>query len=104
MNTPQTCEDRGYSCCEGPAADAPEGCIVHSQAPRSDDAPKSYKVGVKTPGDRDWSYNGMRFQTLAEASAYGANLAGRWFAVSDWEVHPSDDAPNTDGEGKLAVF
>lgn len=60
---------------------------------------KSYKVGVKTPGDRDWSYNALRFQTLAEASAYGADLAGRWFAVSDWEVHPSEDAPNTDGTG-----
>lgn len=57
-------------------------------------APASYKVGVKTPGDRDWAYNGMRFPTAEEAESYGKDLAWRWTAVQSYEVHPSEDAPN----------
>jgi len=56
--------------------------------------PASYKVGVMTAGDRTWSYNGLRFASATEAEAYGANLAMRWTAVRDFEVHPSDEAPN----------
>lgn len=26
---PETCEDRSYRCCEGPAELAPQGCIAH---------------------------------------------------------------------------
>jgi hypothetical protein len=64
-------------------------------------APKSYKVGVKTPGDRDWVTNAMRFHTVVEAERYGADLFARWTAVKEYTVLPSDDAPNTDGEGRL---
>jgi hypothetical protein len=55
--------------------------------------PKSFKVGVKTPGDRNWGYNALRFPTAEQAEAYGHDLAMRWLAVTDYEVHPSDDEP-----------
>jgi hypothetical protein len=54
----------------------------------------SYKVGVKTPGDRDWVYNALRFPTVDTAEEYGKDLAWRWTAVQSYEVHPSEDAPN----------
>ena len=57
-------------------------------------APRSYKVGVKTAGDSDWNYNGLRFTVRADADEYGANLAMRWTAVRDYEVHASDEEPN----------
>ena len=56
--------------------------------------PKSYKVGVKTSGDKDWCCNGLRFKTEEEASTYGSDLACRWMAVWAWQVLPSDDEPN----------
>lgn len=54
----------------------------------------SFKVGVKTPGDRDWNSNGLRFPTRESADAYGANLAMRWTAVTDWTVLESDEEVN----------
>lgn len=56
-------------------------------------APASYKVGVKTSGDRDWAYNALRFATREQAERYGADLAWRWTAVREYAVHPSNDAP-----------
>lgn len=60
------------------------------------DNPKSFKVGVKTAGDRDWCCNGLRFKTEAEAKAWGDDLACRWTAVRETAVLPSDDEPNRD--------
>ncbi len=57
-------------------------------------APRSFKAGVKTPGDRDWVSNGLRFRTQGAAEAYAIDLASRWTAVSDWTVLPSDEEPN----------
>jgi len=57
-------------------------------------APRSWKVGVKTPGDRDWCYNGLRFGSEADAAAWGAGLFMRWTAVTEMEVHESDEEPN----------
>jgi len=57
-------------------------------------APRSYKVGVKTAGDKNWAYNALRFKTEAEAAAYGADLFMRWTAVTEMEVHESDEEPN----------
>jgi len=54
--------------------------------------PKSYKVGVLTPGDRELVFNGLRFATRAAAERYGQDLAGRWFAIRHWEVVASTDA------------
>jgi hypothetical protein len=54
----------------------------------------SFKVGVKTPGDRNWNSNGLRFATSEAAESYAVDLALRWTAVSDWTVLPSDDEPN----------
>ena len=51
----------------------------------------SYKVGVKTLGDSQWGYNMLRFRTREQAESYGQDLANRWFAVSEWTVHESDD-------------
>ena len=55
--------------------------------------PRSYKVGCKTSGDRNWAYNALRFATEAEAAAYGADLFSRGLALREYEVHPSDDEP-----------
>ena len=54
---------------------------------------RSWKVGVKTPGDREWIYNGLRFASRPAAETYGRNLASRWSAIKAWEVQPSADAP-----------
>jgi hypothetical protein len=43
----------------------------------------SFKVGVKTDGDRDWVFNALRFRTDSEAGHYGADLACRWTAVRE---------------------
>lgn len=67
-----------------------------------DAAARSYKVGVKTPSDTDWVYNALRFRTEEEARRYGADLYARWTAVKEYEVHTSDDEPNTDGDGRLS--
>jgi hypothetical protein len=54
----------------------------------------SFKVGVITPGDRDYNCNGLRFAAYEDAEAYGQDLAMRWTAVRDWQVIESDDEPN----------
>ena len=54
----------------------------------------SFKVGVKTAGDSNWNYNGLRFATRAEADTYGLDLTMRWTAVRECEVHESSDEPN----------
>lgn len=54
----------------------------------------SFKVGVKTNGDREWVSNGLRFATEQEAKDYGHDLFLRWTAVNEWTVLPSEDAPN----------
>jgi hypothetical protein len=54
----------------------------------------SYKVGVKTAGDKDWAYNALRFATPEEAKRYGDDLLCRWTAAREYEVHESDDEPN----------
>lgn len=51
----------------------------------------SFKAGVKTAGDRDWVFNGMRFATFDQAAQYVSDLAGRWTAVRDTTVLPSSD-------------
>lgn len=55
---------------------------------------KSYKVGVKTAGDRDWVYNGLRFATREAAAAYASDLSSRWTAVRETTITKSEDAPN----------
>ncbi len=63
------------------------------QSPKAPATPRSWKVGVKTAGDADWVYNSLRFPTKEQADAYGRDLWSRWTAVTEWESHPSDDAP-----------
>jgi hypothetical protein len=55
---------------------------------------RSYKVGVKTRGDKDWACNALRFETVEEARLYGSDLAGRWTAVESWTVLPCEEEPN----------
>lgn len=55
--------------------------------------PRSWKVGVKTSGDSDWGFNGLRFRTMDEAVAYAHDLAWRWTAVREIAALPSDDEP-----------
>jgi hypothetical protein len=61
--------------------------------------PNSWKVGVKTKSDPDWIYNALRFATKEAAEKYGADLAMRWIAVTEWEAHESLDAPNVNVGG-----
>jgi len=51
----------------------------------------SFKAMVKTPGDRDWVCNVLRFATFEEAETYGKDLANRWTLVIARETHESDD-------------
>jgi hypothetical protein len=55
---------------------------------------KSYKAVVKTPGDKDWVGNGLRFKTKQEAENYALDLSMRWTQVREWEVQESDEEPN----------
>lgn len=59
----------------------------------------SFKVEVRTAGDREWTGTGQRFGTAEGARLYAADLAARWTAVSDWRVVESDDEP-TDGRAE----
>ncbi len=45
-----------------------------------------FKVGVKTAGDKEWAFNGLRFDTRDEAERYAVDLAGRWTAVRGWTI------------------
>ena len=55
---------------------------------------RSWKLGVKTRGDRTWVYNGLRFATYEEAMTWGADLYSLWTAVESYEAHQSTDEPN----------
>jgi hypothetical protein len=65
------------------------------------ETPASYKAGVKTAGDTDWVYNGLRFATEEQAKDYAIDLAWRWTSVNDWTVTPSDELVNCDANGRL---
>ncbi len=56
--------------------------------------PKSFKVGCKSKGDLTWAYNGLRFATKEEASAYGRDLYSRWMGLDKYEVHASSEPVN----------
>jgi hypothetical protein len=60
----------------------------------TEDVSKSWKAGVKTPGDHDWVYNSLRFKTKEDAEAYVSDLATRWTAVQETVVTESDEEPN----------
>jgi hypothetical protein len=53
--------------------------------------PKSWKIGVKTHRDEDWSTNAMRYATEAEAMEAARELKSRWLAVIEYCAQPSDD-------------
>lgn len=55
---------------------------------------RSFKVGVKTRGDTEWVYNGLRFAGHREADAYAKDLLMRWTAVTDYIVTESNDKAN----------
>lgn len=54
----------------------------------------SYKVGVKTAGDKDWVTNALRFATIDEAKHYSVDLDWRWTVKKELKVLPSDDPVN----------
>lgn len=56
----------------------------------------SFKAMVKTPGDRDWVCNALRFATFAEAEAYGVDLERRWTLVIARETQESTDPVTED--------
>ena len=51
----------------------------------------SFKAMVRTPGDKDWVGNALRFATYAEAETYGIDLASRWTLVIARETQESTD-------------
>ncbi len=54
----------------------------------------SWKVGVKTAGDKDWVYNGLSFGTKQEAEDYAEDLFMRWTAVNETNVTESAEPVN----------
>ncbi len=38
----------------------------------------SWKVEIKTPGDKDWVSNALRFASMDEAKQYSVDLDWRW--------------------------
>ena len=55
---------------------------------------KSYKVSVIAANETDWTDNGLRFYSVGDAEAYGADLKRRWPLVKRYCVFPSEDRPN----------
>jgi len=56
---------------------------------------QSWKSEIKTPGDRDFVTNGLRFVTEEEAQKYQDELLSRWFVkILDKRVSESTDKPN----------
>lgn len=45
-----------------------------------------FKVGVIVPGEREPSFNGLRFKTEEEANAYGSDLLSRWLLPTSFVV------------------
>lgn len=56
----------------------------------------SFVGQVKTPGDKDWVGNQLRFATYVEAAEYVANLAGRWTQVERVNVAGTSDPVNAE--------
>lgn len=55
---------------------------------------QSYKVEVIADNSGEWCSNGQRYATEAEARTAGKSLAGRWTAVREMRVTPSEDMIN----------
>ena len=56
---------------------------------------QSWKSEIKTPGDKDFVTNGLRFFTAEEAQKYQDSLLSRWFVtIIDKRVSESTDKPN----------
>ena len=78
-------------------------------APAIADAPEpakpvSFKVGVKTSGDKDWVCNALRFATEHEANEYGKDLDFRWMVRKELKTLPSDDAVTVEWKAGRLVF
>lgn len=65
----------------------------------------SFKVVVKSAGDKDWVSNTIRFALKIEAEAYEFDLMMRWLAVQETKVEESPDPVTHTFMGrKLAVY
>lgn len=51
---------------------------------------KRYRVEVQADRSGTWASNQLEFATIAEATAYGEDLAARWSSVQDWRVAEVD--------------
>jgi hypothetical protein len=54
----------------------------------------SWCAEFSTDGGLTWATNALRFETKAEAQAYGADLAMRWTAVTGFVASPRTDPVN----------
>lgn len=50
-----------------------------------------YKVWVLGVGENTWATNGLDFESIDEAKAYGNDLLSRWFGADKFEMLPMDD-------------
>lgn len=55
---------------------------------------KSYAPEVIADSSGKWAGNALRFATQEEAEANVRDLFGRWMAVKETRVVPSEDEPN----------
>ena len=54
----------------------------------------SFKAEVQADSSGTWAGNALRFETEAEAAAYGDDLAGRWTLVRAVRTTESNDPVN----------
>lgn len=54
----------------------------------------SYRPEVQTDNTGKWYFNGLRFETEAEAFRSAEDLAMRWTLVRDYRAAESDDPVN----------
>lgn len=50
-----------------------------------------YKVWCLATGENTYATNGLEFETVPEAEAYGHDLYSRWFGLEKWAVLPVDE-------------
>jgi outer membrane receptor protein involved in Fe transport len=63
-------------------------------------APGALRVEVLADSSGVWTGNGLRFDNLDEAKAYGLDLSLRWTLVRDWRVIDTDGTIHFDTNGR----
>jgi hypothetical protein len=73
-----------------------EAMSENTQGMSSEEAPRSWKVGIRRDANHSWSYNSARFKTQADAEVYRDGAAAIWAGgVREWGVHGATEEPTT---------